>query len=248
MSALYRKYRPQVFEDVIGQEPIVKTLRRAIKSNRVGHAYLFAGPRGVGKTTVARILAKAVNCLGKGDIPCGKCKNCLDIAQGKFIDLIEIDAASNRGIDEIRELRDKIKFSPSIGRKKVYVIDEVHMLTREAFNALLKTLEEPPEHATFIFATTEVHKVPETVSSRCQRFDFRLGGEKKVAETIEKIAKREKLKLSKEALSLVVRSSGGSYRDAVSALDQLSSHITDREIEVFEVLKILNLTALDQVL
>lgn len=251
MSVLYRKYRPQVFDDVIGQEPIVKTLRQAIKSGRVGHAYLFSGPRGVGKTTVARILAKAVNCLGKGspagEVPCGKCKNCLDVSAGRFIDLIEIDAASNRGIDEIRDLRDKINFAPSVGAKKVYIIDEVHMMTKEAFNALLKTLEEPPDHSIFIFATTELHKVPETVVSRCQRFDFRLGQEASVAESIKKIAKSEKLKLSEEALALVVRSSGGSYRDAVSALDQLSSHITDKQIEVHEMLKILNLTALDQV-
>jgi DNA polymerase-3 subunit gamma/tau len=246
VPALYRKYRPQVFGDVIGQEPIIKTLRRAIKSGRVGHAYLFSGPRGVGKTTVARILAKAVNCLGKGDVPCGKCKNCLDIAEGRFIDLIEVDAASNRGIDEIRDLRDKIKFAPSIGAKKVYIIDEVHMLTKEAFNALLKTLEEPPDHSIFVFATTELHKVPETVISRCQRFDFRLGQEASVAQSIGKIAKSEKLKLTNEALALVVRSSG-SYRDAVSALDQLSSHITEKPIEVHEMLKILNLTALDQV-
>ena len=246
MATLYRKYRPQNFSDVIGQEHVVLTLQRAISGGRVGHAYLFCGPRGVGKTTVARILAKAVNCLEKKNQPCGKCKNCKAIADGNFVDLIEIDAASNRGIDEMRELRDKIRFAPSVGAKKVYIIDEVHMLTKEAFNALLKTLEEPPAHSIFIFATTEANKVPETVVSRCQRFDFRLADDESLGTNIKKIAKDEGLKISDEIVGAIVKASGGSYRDATSLLDQLSSHLTHNDLSYDEALKLLNLSGLDQ--
>jgi len=247
MATLYRKYRPQTFQEIIGQEHVVRTLQKALELERVAHAYLFSGARGVGKTTLARILAKAVNCLEAKHRPCGKCRNCLDIADGRFVDLIEIDAASNRGIDEMRDLRDRVGFAPSVGRMRVYIIDEVHMLTREAFNALLKTLEEPPAHTLFIFATTEVHRVPATILSRCQRFDFRLGTDEAIAKNLEEMAKKEKLKLTKEVADLIVRCAGGSYRDAQSILDQLSSHLVKKKLEIKEAVKLLNLSSVEQV-
>lgn len=247
MATLYRKYRPQTFDQIIGQDHVVDTLRKALELERVSHAYLFCGARGVGKTTLARLLAKAVNCLDEKNRPCGKCRNCLDIADGRFVDLIEIDAASNRGIDEMRDLRDRVQFAPSVGRKRVYIIDEVHMLTREAFNALLKTLEEPPSHSLFIFATTEVHKLPATILSRCQRFDFRLGTDEVVERNIKELAKKEKLKLTDEVAKLIVRSAGGSYRDAQSILDQLSSHLVKKQIDIKEAIKLLNLSSFEQV-
>ena len=247
MATLYRKYRPQTFKEIIGQDHVVDTLRKALDLGRVSHAYLFCGARGVGKTTLARLLAKAVNCLDEKNRPCGKCRNCLDIADGRFVDLIEIDAASNRGIDEMRDLRDRVQFAPSVGRKRVYIIDEVHMLTREAFNALLKTLEEPPSHTLFIFATTEVHKLPATILSRCQRFDFRLGTDEVVGRNIKELAKKEKLKLTDEVAKLIVRSAGGSYRDAQSILDQLSSHLVKKELDVKEAVKLLNLSSFEQI-
>ena len=198
---LYRKYRPQEWDEVIGQEHVVRTLTNALKLGRVAHAYLFAGPRGTGKTTIARILAKSLGC---GDL-----------------DLIEIDAASNRGIDEIRELRDGIKFAPTVGKYKVFIIDEVHQLTKEAFNALLKTLEEPPAHAIFILATTEAHKVPETILSRVQSFPFRKLAVSEIIKKLEKITAAEKIKIEPDALRLIANFAGGSYRDAESTLEQL---------------------------
>lgn len=247
MATLYRKYRPQTFDQIIGQEHVVKTLKNAFKTGRISHAYLFTGPRGVGKTTMARLMAKALNCLDEKNKPCGDCDNCKAIASGNFIDLIEIDAASNRGIDEIRELRDKIRFAPSIGLNKVYIIDEVHMLTKEAFNALLKTLEEPPEHTVFIFATTEAHKLPQTVLSRCQQFDFTLASEDFIRKSLQKIVKEEGFKINDDVLELVVSGAAGSFRDAQSLLDQISSFLVEGELSLDEASKILQLTSLQEV-
>jgi len=222
--SLYRKYRPQKFNEIIGQEHIVQTLCGAIESDQIGHAYIFAGTRGTGKTSIARIFAKAVNCQNrKGSEPCGECRVCKEMTAGNFLDLIEIDAASNRGIDDIRDLREKIRFSPNIGKYKIYIIDEVHMLTTDAFNALLKTLEEPPAHAIFILATTEIHKIPATILSRCQRFDFRKIEPGKMFLGIKKIANEENIKISEENLRKIVGLSEGSLRDALSSLDQLNS-------------------------
>ncbi len=220
-TVLYRKYRAQVFDEIIGQEHITKILKNAVKDSQLSHAFLFVGSRGTGKTSTARILAKAVNCIKpkKDGNPCNECENCLAISNGTFMDLIEIDAASNRGIDQIRELKERIEFAPSKGKFKIYIIDEVHMLTTEAFNALLKTLEEPPEHVIFILATTDVHKLPATILSRCQRYDFRLGNEQEIRSTLEEILKKEKIKVQEKGLDIIVRNARGSYRDALSLLD-----------------------------
>jgi DNA polymerase III subunit gamma/tau len=224
-QALYRKWRPHLWNEVIGQDHVVQTLRNAVASGRVAHAYLFAGPRGTGKTTTARLLAKAVNCLAPqaADRPCDQCEHCQSVNDGRFLDLIEIDAASNTSVEDVRDLRDKINFSPSQGEFKVYIIDEVHMLSTAAFNALLKTLEEPPSHAIFILATTEVHKIPATVLSRCQRHEFRRVPVKDIVATLKSIAEKEKLQIEPDALTLIARQSTGSLRDAISLLDQLSS-------------------------
>ncbi len=225
---LYRKWRPQTFEEVIGQEFVVKTISNAIAANSLAHAYLFTGPRGTGKTSMARILAKAVNCAaGPTPHPDNTCDSCRAITEGTSLDVIEIDAASNRGIDDIRELRDKVAFSPAESRKKVYIIDEVHMLTTEAFNALLKTLEEPPDHVIFVLATTEPQKVPKTILSRCQRFDFRRVDAGELRILLEKISEAEDLKVEPGCLSLVARYAHGSVRDALVSLDQLASYTGD---------------------
>ncbi|NLP05874.1 DNA polymerase III subunit gamma/tau [Candidatus Fermentibacteria bacterium] len=219
-----RKWRPQSFEEVLAQDHVTVTLRNAIDSGRVGHAYLFTGPRGVGKTTTARILAKALNCeKGPTSRPCQECESCRRIASGSDMDVLEIDGASNRGIDEVRDLREKARYSPAAGRSKIYIIDEVHMLTREAFNALLKILEEPPDFVVFVFATTEPRKVPATIISRCQRFDFRRIPSPVMSEYLIREAAREGITIDKDAVAMVCRASGGSLRDALSIMDQLVS-------------------------
>lgn len=224
-QALYRKWRPRLWEQVVGQEHVVTTLQNAIRAGRVGHAYLFAGPRGTGKTTTARLLAKAVNCLAESpaERPCDRCAHCQAVNDGRFLDLIEIDAASNTSVDDVRDLRDKINFAPSQGKYKVYIIDEVHMLSTAAFNALLKTLEEPPPHAIFILATTEVHKIPATVLSRCQRHEFRRIPVQTIVSTLKSLGEQEGLQADDDALTLIARQATGSLRDAISLLDQLAS-------------------------
>ena len=238
--SLYRKYRPQNFESLVGQDHVRTTLENALKSGRVNHAYLFTGPRGTGKTSAARILAKAVNCLNlKEAQPCGECEICIDIQDGRLIDLIEIDAASNRGIDEMRDLREKINFSPTRAKSKIYIIDEVHMLTKEAFNALLKTLEEPPSHVYFILATTEVHKIPETILSRCQRFDFKRIGDRVIVDRLKFIAGQEKVEADLQALEAIAHIAQGGLRDAIGLMEQL---ITGNKLTYNHVCTILGLS------
>jgi len=224
-QALYRKYRPKEWDEVMGQSHIVTTLTNAIKADRVGHAYLFAGPRGTGKTTLARLLAKAVNCTNPDPTkrPCNECDLCKAVNENRFMDLIEIDAASNTSVDDVRDLRDKINFSPSQGKYKIYIIDEVHMLSTAAFNALLKTLEEPPPHAIFVLATTEIHKIPATVLSRCQRHEFRRVPVDEMVANLKMIIKAENIQADDDALIQIARQSAGGMRDAQSLLDQLSS-------------------------
>ncbi len=222
---LYQKYRPQFFSELVGQDHIKEILLEALKQQRVAHAYLFSGPRGTGKTSTARLLAKALNCLkprSSGE-PCGKCSNCEAFQEGKFMDLIEIDAASNRGIDNIRELRDRIALAPSGGRYKVYIIDEVHMLSIDAFNALLKTLEEPPSNVVFILATTEPFAVPQTIISRCQRFDFKPIDAQEIYKALQRVARKEKIKIEANALKVIAIYAQGALRDAFSFLDQVAS-------------------------
>ena len=223
-QALYRKWRSQTFEEVVGQEHVTTTLLNALRDGRVAHAYLFAGPRGTGKTSTARILAKALNCTGDDKGPCNRCHHCTAINQGRLLDLIEIDAASNNSVDDVRELREKIGFQPSESRYKVYIIDEVHMLSSSAFNALLKTLEEPPPHARFVLATTEPHRIPATVLSRCQRFDFRRIPVAEITQHLTFIAAEEGFDVEEAAVFAIARSAQGCMRDAVSLLDQMTSY------------------------
>jgi len=220
---LYRKYRPKTFSEIVGQEHVVKTLENALASGLISHAYLFSGPRGSGKTSIARLLAKSLNCQEKkaGEFePCNKCSSCLEMNEARAIDLIEVDAASNRGIDEIRELREGIRFAPTKSHYKVFIIDEAHQLSKDAANALLKTLEEPPGHAVFILATTEIHKMIPTIISRCQRFDFRKLTLLEIVGHLEQVAKKEGAKIEKPALELIALHSGGAVRDAIGLLDQ----------------------------
>jgi len=238
---LARKWRPQVFEDVVGQRPITQTLQNAISQKRVAHAFLFTGARGVGKTSTARILAKALNCEAGPQInPCNQCTTCHEISSGTSMDVIEIDGASNRGIDEIRELRENVRYTPAKSRYKIYIIDEVHMLTREAFNALLKTLEEPPPHIIFIFATTEPHKIPATILSRCQRYDFKRIPLKEIIGSLKRIVEEEKVQISQRGLFSIAQESEGSLRDAQSLLDQLISY-GGKEIRDEDVAEVLGL-------
>ena len=226
--SLYRRWRPQRFADVVGQEDVVRTLRNAIVAHDVAHAYLFAGERGIGKTSVARILARAVNCLRPADgEPCNECPNCLAVSAGRSLDIVEIDGASNRGIDHIRKLREEVNFAPTDLRVKVYIIDEVHMLTTEAFNALLKTLEEPPTHVIFVFATTEPHKLPRTIVSRCQAFEFRRVSVQAIEAQLKRIAEAEDLRLTDAAASLIARRANGGLRDAVVMLEQAATYGRD---------------------
>ena len=227
--ALYRKYRPTNFTDVVGQDVIVRTLGNALINNKVSHAYLFSGPRGTGKTSIAKVFAKMLNCENLKDLkPCEKCISCTQINNNQNIDVIEIDAASNNGVDEIREIRNKISLVPTNSKYKVYIVDEVHMLTNQAFNALLKTLEEPPAHAIFIFATTEYYKIPKTILSRCQRFDFKKVSEDKILERLKYIAKQEKINVSDDALKEIAILSDGGMRDSISLLDQANAYVLDK--------------------
>lgn len=223
--ALYRKYRPKTFEEVIGQEHITQTLQNQIMNDHIGHAYLFTGTRGTGKTSVAKIFARAVNCLNSSNgSPCGKCENCVNLQKENDINIIEMDAASNNKVDDVREIREKVKFMPVGAKYKVYIIDEVHMLTDSAFNALLKTLEEPPAHVIFILATTEVHKLPQTILSRCVRFDFRLVSVETLMKQLAKIFDLEGIKYDQESLKLIATAGEGSVRDTLSIADSISSY------------------------
>ena len=241
-QVFYRKWRPQTLAEVVGQEPVTQTLLNALNSGRVSHAYLFCGPRGTGKTSTGRILAKAVNCLtnGKGE-PCNTCSLCQATTEGRALDVIEIDAASNRGIDEIRDLREKVNYAPNQARYKVYIIDEVHMLTKEASNALLKTLEEPPPHVIFILATTEAHKVLPTILSRCQHFDFRRISQADIVSKLTTICQAQDIHLKPEGLRLIAKSATGSLRDAENLLEQLATYYGS-EIELHQVQSILGIT------
>ncbi len=245
-KALYRAYRPQTFEDVVGQEHIIRTLKNQVENNNIGHAYLFTGTRGTGKTSTAKIFARAVNCTnGINQEPCNECDVCRDILNDNIMDVIEIDAASNNSVDDIRELRESVKYSPAKAKYKVYIIDEVHMLSQGAFNALLKTLEEPPSYIIFILATTEPHKIPATILSRCQRFDFKRVTVKDMSDRMKKICLEENIDVEEKALNLISRNSQGALRDALSILDQCIS-FGDNKIEYKDVVELLGTVNIEQ--
>ncbi|HBI94071.1 MAG TPA: DNA polymerase III subunit gamma/tau [Terrisporobacter glycolicus] len=245
-KALYRVYRPKTFEDVVGQEHIVKTLKNQIRNSNIGHAYLFSGTRGTGKTSTAKIFARAVNCFNSNDEePCNECEICVDTLNDNIMDIVEIDAASNNSVDDIRELRESVKYTPSKAKYKVYIIDEVHMLSQGAFNALLKTLEEPPSYVIFILATTEPHKIPATILSRCQRFDFKRVSSKDIANRMAYICEKENIQAEEKALSLIARNSQGALRDALSILDQCMS-FGNEIIEYNDVIELLGTVNIDE--
>src|SRR3954471_2146535 len=248
MTSLYRRHRPQTFDEVVGQAPIVRTMRNAVDHGKVHHAYLFVGSRGTGKTSIAKILARSLNCVNGPTLePCGECESCRSIAAGTSLDVIEMDAASNNSVDDIRDLRERVGYAPAVGRWKVYILDEAHMLTREAWNAFLKTLEEPPPNTAFVLCTTEPHKVMPTIVDRCQRFDFQRPSLEQIAEVLQRVASAESIEIDDGAVGAIARAATGSFRDALGTLDQLVAYGGAR-IETADVLAVLGVAEAELIL